>query len=146
MVASKYSELNAQVVVNELEKGGFQITAARMIGVHPDTILEWQRAHPDFEERVAKARIKGVTAYLERAKTELENAASRDEVLKCKERLNHARWEAEKLLPAFKSVTKIEAEHSGAVAVVGWMLEDPIDTSKIVDVTPGVTRDMTEMS
>ena len=56
------------------------------------------------------ALAQNVIALLEKSDLLIEAAASRDEILKADEMLNHYRWKAEKLIPAMQSTNKALVE------------------------------------
>ena len=81
----------------------------------------WRSRQKDahFDENFKAAANNGIVAYLDIAKQNLANAASRDDVLKYKELLRHAEWMAEKRLALFQPAVKAVVEHTGPM-VIGW--------------------------
>ena len=49
--------------------------------------------------------IKNVSALLEKSELLIENASTRDEILKADKMLNHYRWKAEKFVPSMQSTS-----------------------------------------
>ena len=99
------------------------------------------------------ALAQNVTALLEKSELFLENAVTRNEVLKGDKLLNHYRWKAEKLIPAMQSANKAMVEVQGAVGAYSlrWA-EDAVTLSqqqlvagpnglKIGDATQQVSRE-----
>ena len=97
--------------------------------------------------------IKNVSALLEKSELLIEDASTRDEILKADKMLNHYRWKAEKLIPAMQSINKAMVEAQGAVGAysVRWA-EDAVALSqqelaagpnrpKIGDATQQVSRE-----
>ena len=124
-------------------------------GEYPDqaTIWRWRKKGRDLAQRFMSALAQNVTALLEKSELFLENAVTRDEVLKGDKLLNHYRWKAEKLIPAMQSTNKALVEVQGAVGAysVRWA-EDAVALSqqelaagpnrpKIGDATQQVSRE-----
>lgn len=119
---SRFTKALGEQIVAEIHGGKNMLQVAKQIGVSYDSILRWQKANNSFALAVNEARIATVYPYLDMAETLLEEATTRDEILKAKEILNQARWKAEKLLPAFQPIQKQEIEHKGPnVVVATWM-------------------------
>ena len=74
--------------------------------------------------------IKNVSALLEESELLIEEAVTRDQILKADKMLNHYRWKAEKLIPSMASTSKAMVEVQGAVGsyTVSWA-EDAVSKS-----------------
>ena len=73
----------------------------------------------ELDERMISAMIASRQPALDDAVLTLKEAESRDDILRAKELVRHYEWEAEKLLPLYRSVQKHEVEHTGPM-VIGW--------------------------
>lgn len=115
---AKRKEICARVV--ELISEGVGVTfAANQAGADRKTIWRWRQQDAQFDEEYRKAYLFTVENGISEAKRALEAAQSRDEILKHGKLLNHAEWEAEKLLKHYQPIQKMEVEHSGPM-VIGW--------------------------
>ena len=121
---SKYCKEVADMICSHLSEGGTLKEAAAMIGVSDMQIRNWRKAHPDFEERVADARLAGIWPNLEEAMTLLRKAietGKKDHAIIADKFVKHVEWRAEKLLSTFQPVSKQEVKHENAQQVViGW--------------------------
>ena len=66
-------------------------------------------------EQFMSSLIKNVLALLEKLELLIEDASTRDEILKADKMLNHDRWKAEKLIPSMQATNKSLVELQGAV-------------------------------
>ena len=75
--------------------------------------------------------VKNVSALLEKSELLIENASTRDEILKADKMLNHYRWKAEKLIPSMQATNKSLVELQGAIGsyTVSWA-EDAVAKSQ----------------
>ena len=69
----------------------------------------------DLAEQFMGSLIKNVSALLEKSELLIEEAVTRDQILKADKMLNHYRWKAEKLIPSMQSTNKAMVEVAGAV-------------------------------
>ena len=72
-----------------------------------------------FDSGFKESASVGILSFLDQARKNLENADSRDEILKRKEILRHAEWFAEKRLAMFQPTQKSEVTVDGPM-VIGW--------------------------
>ena len=97
-------------------------------GTYPDqaTFWRWRQKDRDLAEQFMGSLIKNVSALLEKSELLIENASTRDEILKADKMLNHYRWKAEKLVPSMQSTNKQLVELQGAVGsyTVSWANDD----------------------
>ena len=136
---AKRQEICARVV--ELISEGVGVTyAAEKAGADRKSIWRWRQTDPVFDEEYRKAYLFAVENAIGEAKRQLETAGSRDEILKHGKLLNHAEWEAEKLLKHYQPIQKMEVEHSGPM-VIGWDEQQvcPKCGHNMADVTDQVT-------
>ena len=103
-------------------------------GEYPDqaTFWRWRQKDRDLAEQFMGSLIKNVSALLEKSELLIEEAVTRDQILKADKMLNHYRWKAEKLIPSMQSTNKALVEVAGAVGrVVSWA-EDAVSESQKV--------------
>jgi hypothetical protein len=97
-------------------------------GEYPDQATFWRWRQKDLElaQRFAACLIQNVQSLLEKAELLIEEANTRDEILKADKMLNHYRWKAEKLVPSMQSTNKQLVELQGAVGsyTVSWANDD----------------------
>ena len=86
-------------------------------GEYPDqaTFWRWRQKDRDLAEQFMGSLIKNVSALLEKSELLIEEAVTRDQILKADKMLNHYRWKAEKLIPSMQSTNKAMVEVAGAV-------------------------------
>ena len=84
---------------------------------YPDqaTFWRWRQKDRDLAEQFMGSLIKNVSALLEKSELLIEEAVTRDQILKADKMLNHYRWKAEKLIPSMQSTNKAMVEVAGAV-------------------------------
>ena len=91
---------------------------------YPDqsTFWRWRQKDADLAERFMLALVQNVQSMLERSELLLENAESRDEILRADKLCNHYRWKCEKLVPSMQSTSKSLVELQGSVGsyTVSW--------------------------
>ncbi len=109
--------------------------AAKQVGSDRRMVFKYREEDTVFDEAYREAYIFSVESAIGEAKMALENADSRDQILKFKELLKHAEWEAEKLLKHYQPVQKMEVEHQGPM-VIGWEQVCSKCGGSMVDVTP----------
>ena len=109
--------------------------AAKKVGSDRRNVFKYRKEDTEFDEAYREAYIFSVETAIGEAKNALENAESRDQILKFKELLKHAEWEAEKLLKHYQPVQKMEMEHTGPM-VIGWENVCSRCGGSMVDVTP----------
>ena len=87
-------------------------------GEYPDqaTFWRWRQKDRDLAEQFMGSLIKNVSALLEKSELLIEEAVTRDQILKADKMLNHYRWKAEKLIPSMASTSKALVEVAGAVS------------------------------
>jgi hypothetical protein len=94
----------------------------------------------ELDQRIVNAMISSRQPALDDAVLTLKEAESRDDILRAKELVRHYEWEAEKLLPLYRTVQKHEVEHTGPM-VIGW--DDKSSCPKcghnMQDVTPEIS-------
>jgi len=61
----KYSEDRALSMVNALRGGNTLANAARMAGIHRDTLNDWRRRYPAFSAAVEQAEAQAIAVYVE---------------------------------------------------------------------------------
>jgi hypothetical protein len=85
-------------------------------GEYPDqaTFWRWRQKDGDLAEQFMSSLIKNVSALLEKSELLIEDATTRDEILRADKMLNHYRWKAEKLIPSMQSMNKSLVELQGA--------------------------------
>ena len=102
-------------------------------GEYPDqaSFWRWRQKDRDLAEQFMGSLIKNVSALLEKSELLIEEAVTRDQILKADKMLNHYRWKAEKLIPSMQSTNKAMVEVAGAVGsyTVSWA-EDAIAMSQ----------------
>ena len=102
-------------------------------GEYPDqaTFWHWRQKDRGLAEQFMSSLIKNVSALLEKSELLIENASTRDEILKADKMLNHYRWKAEKLVPSMQSTSKSLVELQGSVGsyTVSWA-EDAVAKSQ----------------
>ena len=102
-------------------------------GEYPDqaTFWRWRQKDRELTEQFMSSLVKNVSALLEKLELLIENASTRDEILKADEMLNHYRWKAEKLVPSMQSTSKSLVELQGAIGsyTVSWA-EDAVAKSQ----------------
>ena len=102
-------------------------------GEYPDqaTFWRWRQKDADLAEQFMSSLIKNVSALLEKSELLIEDATTRDEILRADKMLNHYRWKAEKLIPSMQSMNKSLVEIQGAVGsyTVSWA-EDAVAQSR----------------
>ena len=104
-------------------------------GEYPDqaTFWRWRQRQKDrgLAEQFMSSLVKNVSALLEKSELLIENASTRDEILKADKMLNHYRWKAEKLVPSMQSTSKSLVELQGAIGsyTVSWA-EDAVAKSQ----------------
>ena len=124
-----------------LENGEYENSLCAQLSVHPTNVRIWKRNDPELRGQVNEARRDGILARLEADKLTLEQAESRDDILRAKECLAHSRWEAEKLLKDFQPIQKSEVQHSGPM-IIGWENEiqpkplPPLSDNELNLITP----------
>ena len=121
---TKRSQKLIDALLLGLEAGRYENELCAELDVHPTNVRIWKRNDPELREIVNEARRDGILARLETDKLTLEQAISRDDILRAKECLAHSRWEAEKLLKDFQPIQKSEVTHSGPM-IIGWENETP---------------------
>ena len=102
-------------------------------GEYPDqaTFWRWRQKDRELTEQFMSSLVKNVSALLEKSELLIENASTRDEILKADKMLNHYRWKAEKLVPSMQSTSKSLVELQGAIGsyTVSWA-EDAVAKSQ----------------
>ena len=102
-------------------------------GEYPDqaTFWRWRQKDRGLAEQFMSSLIKNVSALLEKSELLIEDASTRDEILKADKMLNHYRWKAEKLIPSMQSTSKSLVELQGSVGsyTVSWA-EDAVARSQ----------------
>jgi hypothetical protein len=58
-----FSDEYCQQIINLMSQGRSLDGCAVLIGVHPDTLYEWQRRHPEFSEAVRAGRAAATTFW-----------------------------------------------------------------------------------
>ena len=137
------TEAMIEAILIGLGNGRYENHLCKELGVNPATVRDWKRKDADLRENVREARCDGILTRLEVDKLALENAVTRDEILKADKCLAHSRWEAEKLLKDFQPIQKQEVSHVGPY-VVGWEDDSPVvGPDKIIpdSVLDDMTRD-----
>ena len=102
-------------------------------GEYPDqaTFWRWRQKDSELAQRFMLALTQNVTALLERSELLIEEASTRDEILRADKMLAHYRWKAEKLVPSMQATNKSLVEVQGAVGSysVRWT-EDAVALSQ----------------
>ena len=102
-------------------------------GEYPDqaTFWRWRQKDRELAEQFMSSLVKNVSALLEKSELLIENASTRDEILKADKMLNHYRWKAEKLVQSMQSTSKSLVELQGAIGsyTVSWA-EDAVAKSQ----------------
>ena len=106
-------------ILEGLGEGLYENAICEKLGVDPSNVRIWKRKDAELREKFTAARVDGIFARLEADKKALEEAQTRDEILKADKCLAHSRWEAEKLVKDFQPVQKSEVTHNGPM-VIGW--------------------------
>ena len=102
-------------------------------GEYPDqaTFWRWRQKDRGLAKQFISSLIKNVSALLEKSELLIEDASTRDEILKADKMLNHYHWKAEKLIPSMQATNKSLVELQGAVGsyAVQWA-EDAVAKSQ----------------
>ena len=102
-------------------------------GAYPDqaTFWRWRQKDRGLAEQFMSSLVKNVSALLEKSELLIEDASTRDEILKADKMLNHYRWKAEKLIPSMQATSKSLVELQGSVGsyTVSWA-EDAVAKSQ----------------
>lgn len=93
------------------------------------TIYKWINSNPSFAKQIIQARKIGCQTYLDKMITELETASIKDVGL-LREKLQHYRWLAQKLLPALYG-DKQEIVQDTKIEIT-WQQPDVKDVSPLV--------------
>ena len=72
-------------------------------------VYDWIQTNKDFASKIVTARKIAAQTYLDRMITELENANSKDIGL-LRERLQHFRWMASKLIPLYQDKQQVNVD------------------------------------
>ena len=72
-------------------------------------VYDWIQTNKDFASKIVVARKIAAQNYLDRMITELENANSKDIGL-LRERLQHFRWMASKLIPLYQDKQQVNVD------------------------------------
>ena len=89
-------------------------------------VYEWIRTNKEFADKILLSRKIAAQTYLDRMITELENANSKDIGL-LRERLQHFRWMASKLIPIYNDKQQVEVDQRIEIT---W---NTPDTNKIIE-------------
>ena len=124
----------AQVFIcEELSQGRMYKDICADLKMDNATIWRARQADKDFDDAFNTSRANGIWAQLEMAENALNDAllsGKKDMAIIADKVANHARWKAEKLLPAFQPVSKQEVKHENAQqVVVGWAKPEPSQTA-----------------
>jgi len=102
-------------------------------GEYPDqaTFWRWRQKDSDLAERFMMTLVQNVQVLLEKSELLIEEATTRDEILRADKMLNHYRWKCEKLVPSMSSMNKSLVEIQGTVGsyTVSWA-EDAVAKSR----------------
>ena len=116
----KITEAILEEIVERMHCGEILAQICRDDHLPTDEAIRIARSKdPELDERMISAMIASRQPALEDAVMRLKGAESRDDILRAKELVRHYEWEAEKLLPLYRSVQKHEVEHTGPM-VIGW--------------------------
>lgn len=117
---AKLTPEKAQELIEGLFLGSNLAELCKQPGMPTDRAVRLARSRdPELADEFMRAFIACAEVYLEEAEAMLDKARTRDEILKAKTKINHAEWKAEKLLPAYQAVQKMEVAHTGPM-VFGW--------------------------
>lgn len=61
----KYNQDRAATIIDAIRGGNTLTNAARMAGIHRDTLNDWRRRFPAFSAAVARAEAEAIAAYVE---------------------------------------------------------------------------------
>lgn len=125
----------------ELLRGGkYLYQACAECNLGDTTIAHWRAQDADFERQYWDARRFAVEREMESLKTKLDqmDVKERNEILRMKEQLAQARWEAERLIPQYHNTVKAQVdakvektvEHVITFSAGGFV---PGDDAKVVE-------------
>ena len=122
-------------IIDGLENGRTLLEICTAEDINDATLRKWRLKDDNLDQRIFTARLKGIWPKLDAAEKGLNEARTRDEILKSDKVASHCRWMAEKLLTTFQPDRKINIEHSGPV-IIGWRSRDNDDDAKVIDHDP----------
>lgn len=134
----KLKQVDLDRIIHLISEGCGVGHAANELGVRRRLIYEQRQLNTEFDEAYRSAYIFSVENAISESKVALENAGDRVAVMKYKELLKHAEWEAEKLLKHYQPIQKVEMAHTGPM-VIGWENANencPKCGHNMTDVTP----------
>ena len=133
-------------IIARMAEGALLVEVCREIECTPQGVWKERQADIEFDRLFELACKNGILVYLDEARENLTNAETRDDVLKFKELLRHAEWQAEKRLIMFQPTVKSELKVDGPM-VVGWQVEAPtVLNGEFVEVRARQLSDNTQLS
>ena len=111
------------------------------------TFWRWRQKDSDLAERFMTALVQNVQSMLERSELLLEQAQTRDEILRADKLCNHYRWKCEKLVPSMQSTSKSLVELQGSVGsyTVSWA-DDAVARSQRHNEAENSTREIASLA
>lgn len=61
---SPYEE-KKDLILQVIREGNYQVTAAKVAGIHPDTLIEWKKKYPDFSDAIKAAEAEAEISALQ---------------------------------------------------------------------------------
>jgi len=95
---SEYSEQEAEVILERLALGDTLSSICRDLGRKPTTIYRWEEANPDFREKYAHARERGMDSRADEI-IDLSNRADEKNYNAIRLMIDARKWTMSKIAP-----------------------------------------------
>lgn len=119
-------------ICEDLANGAYLKDICDEIGVDRSNVYRATKADQEFGVNYDRAYTFSVDAQLDDATALLQEAVSRDQILKADKLVNAAQWKAEKRSKQYQPVQKQEVAHSGP-SIISWAEADPTPERVIPD-------------
>jgi len=91
-----------QTIIEQLQLGNSLTSICRSKEMpHLATLYKWMNVDKDFKENIFDARRMGAMTWLDKMQDLLDQDIEPQQVQLLREKLQHARWMASKIIPAF---------------------------------------------
>ena len=119
----KITDKVKQDIIDGMSQGSMLLDLCNKHNISRSGVWRARQNDEQFDLDFEHAATTGILSFLDDARQNLENANSRDEILKRKEILRHAEWMAEKRLVMFQPMQRSEVKVDGPM-VIGWQTID----------------------
>ena len=119
----KITDKVKQDIIDGMAQGLMLLDLCNKHHISRSGVWRARQSDEEFDLAFEHAATTGILSFLDDARQNLENANSRDEILKRKEILRHAEWMAEKRLVMFQPMQRAEVKVDGPM-VIGWQTID----------------------